>query len=323
MGLWQEASTSAERVDLVFWVILALSALFLVGITSCIVAFVIRYSRKRRPVAEEVGKHALLEFTWTVIPLVLFLGMFYYGWTNFQYIRDAPRDAMTVKVWARQWAWSFEYPNGKQTDVLYAALGKPIKVEVTSKDVIHGFFVPAFRLKVDAVPGRINTTWFQPTRLGSYDIECTVICGPSHSYMLSRVAVVSVDAFKAWYFGPEGAPPPDQVPASFAPAAPAAGAALQAPEPPGLTVLKAKECLVCHSTDGTPMVGPTFKGLYGSREGVAPGAQKSVTVDEALLRKAIREPEQSRVAGYPPTMPRIPLTDRELQDVIAYIETLK
>ena len=322
MGWWPEASTSAERVDLVFLVILALSVLFLVGITATLVAFVIRYSRKRRPVAEELGSHPLLEFTWTAIPLVLFLGMFYFGWTNFEYIREAPRDAMVVKVSARQWAWSFEYPNGKQTDVLYAALGKPVKLEVTSRDVIHGFYVPAFRLKIDAVPGKVNTTWFEPTKLGSYDIECTVICGPRHSYMLSSVSVVPVDAFKAWYFGPAGAPPPDQPTSGASPTAgPAVGAAQ---EPAGLKILKAKQCLDCHSIDGTVMAGPSFKGLYGSSEALSADTQQAkVVVDEAYLARAIRKPDETRVTGYPPIMPEVPLTDRELQDIVEYLRTLK
>lgn len=323
MGWIQEASTSAERVDLIFLVILALSVLFLAGITFTLILFVIKYSRKRRPVAEELGSHPLLELTWTAIPLVLFLGMFYFGWTNFEYIRVAPRDAMVVKVSARQWAWSFEYPNGRQTDVLYSALGKPVKLEVTSRDVIHGFFVPAFRLKIDAVPGKVNTTWFEPTRLGSYDVECTVICGPNHSYMLSRIAVVPVEAFKEWYFGPADAPPPDQ-PRSAASTAPAAAGAGSAQEPSGLAVLKAKQCLECHSIDGQVMVGPTFKGLYGTSETLLEGAKPvSVRVDEAYLARAIREPSETRLTGYPPTMPEIQLTDQEIKDIIEYLKTLK
>jgi cytochrome c oxidase subunit II len=319
MGWVQQASTSAERVDTVFLWILVLSALFLVGITAAMILFVVRYSRKRRPVAAEVGSHALLEATWTAVPLILFLGMFYFGWTNFRYIREAPRDAMVVKVIARQWAWDFEYPNGKQTSVLYAALGKPVKVEITSKDVIHGFFVPAFRLKMDAVPGKVNTTWFEPTRLGSYDIECTVICGASHSYMLSSVTVVPVEAFKEWYFGPADAPPPDKRPApAEAKAAPAAQ------EPPGLALLKAKDCLVCHSLDGEVMVGPTFKGLYGSEETLSGTAGPlKVKVDEAFLEKAIRRPGETRVVGYPPTMPVVELSDQELAAVIEYLRILK
>jgi cytochrome c oxidase subunit 2 len=209
MGILPQASTFATRADQIFLVVFLLSLGFLVGITAVMVYFVVRYSRKRHPKAEQIEGHTGLEITWTVIPLVLFVAIFYFGWTNYDYGRRAPRDAMVVHVTARQWAWGFEYPNGKQTTKLYAALNRPVKVEVQSLDVVHGFYVPAFRIKVDAVPGRTNVTWFQPTQPGSYDILCTVICGVNHSAMLSTVEVVAEDAFKAWYFGPEGTPEPE------------------------------------------------------------------------------------------------------------------
>jgi cytochrome c oxidase subunit II len=320
MGWMEQASTSAHGADRVFMYTFVLSVLFLVFITALMITFVIRYSKKRHPKAENIHSHAWLEITWTLVPLAIFLSIFYYGWTNFDYTRNPPRDAMAVTVTARQWAWSFGYPNGKQTTVLYAALGKPMKLDIRSVDVIHGFFVPAFRLKMDAVPGRVNTTWFQPTQIGAYDIECTVICGVNHSYMLSKVVVVPEDEFKAWYFGGDGAPEPGTPKAAIL----AAGGGGGGSGRPGLTVLKSKDCLSCHSTDGRPMVGPTFKGLFGLSETViADGAEHAVTVDEAYLRRAIQDPMSERVKGYPPTMPPSKLTDKELSDVVAYIEELK
>jgi cytochrome c oxidase subunit II len=170
MDWLKQASTSAQKSDAVFFLVFWLSVAFLVLITATMVFFVVRYSRKRHPKAEQIEGHVGLEIVWTVVPLVIFLAIFYYGWTNFEYMRNAPRDAMLLKVTARQWAWSFEYPNGRQTSVLYAPLGRPMRLEVRSADVVHGFFVPAFRLKVDAVPGRPATTWFEATRLGAFDI---------------------------------------------------------------------------------------------------------------------------------------------------------
>ena len=321
MGWMVEASTSAQGADRVFLYTFILSVIFLVFITATMITFVICYSKKRHPKAENIEGHAWLEITWTLVPLAIFLSIFYYGWTNFDYTRNAPRDAMVVKVLARQWNWSFEYPNGKQTSVLYAALGKPLKVEVRSADVIHGFFVPAFRLKVDAVPGHVNTTWFEPIQLGSFDIECTVICGVNHSYMLSKVVVVPVEEFKAWYFGGENAPEPGKNLLAVRETTPSGKGG---EEPPGLTVLKTKECLACHSTDGTPMVGPTLKGLFGTKETIIKdGTEFSATVDESYLRKAILDPTSLRVKGYPPTMPPSPLTEQELADVVAFIKSLK
>jgi cytochrome c oxidase subunit II len=208
MNLTNAAALSAQKSDEVFFLVFALAVVFLVGITAVMIYFVIRYSRNRHPVAEQIEGHTWLEITWTLVPLVIFLAIFYYGWTNYEFMRLAPRDSMVVKVTARQWNWSFEYPNGKVTRELFAPVDRPMKLEIRSVDVVHGFFVPSFRLKIDAVPARANTAWFQATKLGSYDIECTVICGVDHSKMLSKVIIVPEAAFRAWYFGGEDAPEP-------------------------------------------------------------------------------------------------------------------
>jgi cytochrome c oxidase subunit II len=319
MDWMKEASTSAQKSDAVFFVVLGLSVAVLILITAVMIFFVVRYSRKRNPRAEQIEGHAGLETLWTVTPLVIFLSIFYYGWTNFEYMRNAPRDAMVVKVTARQWAWSFEYPNGKQTAVLYAALDRPMKMEVRSLDVIHGFFIPAFRLKIDAVPGRPSTTWFEATRVGAYDIECTVICGVSHSTMLSRVVVVPEEEFKAWYFGDEGTPEPGRGLTTAGNAAPP-----DPNEPRGLSVMRTNDCLSCHSTDGKPMVGPTFRGLFGlKQEVVVQNAVQSVTVDDAFVRESILEPAAQIVKGYPPAMPQLKLEPKDLDAVVTYIEGLK
>jgi cytochrome c oxidase subunit 2 len=317
MDWMNQAALSAEKSDAVFFYVFGLSVAFLIFITALMIYFVVRYSKKRNPVASQIEGHVGLEILWTAIPLVLFLSIFYYGWTNYEYMNQAPRDAMAIKVTARQWSWSFEYPNGKQTKVLYAPLQKPMKMEVRSADVVHGFFVPSFRIKIDAVPSRTNTTWFQATKVGSYDIECTVICGVDHSLMLSKVIVVPEDEFKAWYFGGEDAPEP--------------GRALRAAEahpdlkglPPGLAVLTAKGCLACHSVDGKPKVGPTLKAIYGREEQIlVAGAMKSITVDDAYLRRSILAPMDQVVRGYPPAMPPTRLTEQELNEVVGYIKGL-
>ncbi len=316
MGFFKGASTAAANVDGVFLFILALSTAFLVGITAVIIYFVIRYNRKRHPKGEDIEGNFWLEVIWTVTPTVLFLLMFYFGWTSYGYIRSAPRDAMVITVTARQWAWSFTYPNGRRTTELVVALGKPVKLELVSLDVIHGFFVPAFRIKEDVVPGKHNYTWFEPTRLGTFDIECTVICGVNHAQMLSKVVVVPVQEFEAWYFGDASIPLP--------PNAGVVAAAAAIPNSPALSLLRQKQCLDCHSLDGSVMVGPTFKGLYGRRETVASGgAVREVTVDDARLAMAIRSPTSEIVSGYPPAMPTILMSDADLHQVIDFIKTLK
>ncbi len=318
MNWMKQAALSAQKSDAVFFDVFALSVVFLVGITVLMIYFVIRYSKKRNPVASQIEGHTGLEIVWTLVPLVLFLAIFYYGWTNYEYMRQAPRESMVVKVTARQWNWSFEYPNGKVTRVLFAPLDRPMKLEVRSADVVHGFYVPSFRLKIDAVPARANTTWFQATKPGSYDIECTVICGVDHSLMLSKVVVVPEEEFKAWYFGGDSAPEP--------------GAGFRTAEahpdlrdiPPGLAILQTKGCLTCHSVDGRPKVGPTLKGLYGRSEQVKVAeATQVVTVDEAYLRQAILNPVDHVVRGYPAAMPVIKVEPNELGEIVAYIKNLK
>jgi len=318
MSWMNEAALSAQKSDAVFFYVFALSVVFLVGITGLMIYFVIRYSKRRNPVASQIEGHTGLEVVWTLVPLVLFLAIFYYGWTNYEYMRQAPRESMVIRVTARQWNWSFEYPNGKVTRVLFAPLDRPMKLEVRSADVVHGFYVPSFRLKIDAVPARANTTWFQATKPGSYDIECTVICGVDHSLMLSKVIVVPEEEFKAWYFGGESAPEPG---AGFRPAE-------AHPDlrdiPPGLAILQTKGCLTCHSVDGKPTVGPTLKGLYGKAERVKVAeTTQVVTVDEAYLRQAILNPADQVVRGYPAAMPVIKIEPNELGEVVAYIKNLK
>ncbi len=318
MPFYPHATGIAERVDTIFVAILILCVLFLIGITGVTIYFLFRYSRKRSPRGEDIEGNFWIETAWTVIPLALFMGMFYFGWTNFEYMRNPPRNAMVVEATGRQWAWSFKYPNGRVASELYLAVGEPVRVEVRSLDVIHGFYIPAFRVKQDAVPGKDNYLWFAPEKLGTFDIQCTVICGVNHSFMLSKVHVLSVPDFKAWYFADPIAPPPGKAPA------PVGGRAALAAEPPALAVLDSNRCLACHSTDGRPMVGPTFKGLYGStRLVVADGRAREVVADDAYLRRAIREPSAEIVKGYPTAMEPSALTDRQVEDVIAYLKTLR
>jgi cytochrome c oxidase subunit II len=317
MPILPQASSAAGRVDAVFFFTVALCSVFLIFITLAMIYFAVKYNKKRHPRGEDIEGNTWLEFFWTAIPLVLFIVMFLYGWTNFSYMREVPREAMVIEVTGRQWAWSFKYPNGKRTSELFLAVDKPVKLELRSLDVIHGFFIPAFRIKEDVVPGKDNYTWFVPTQLGSYDIECTVICGVSHATMLSKAMVTPVSDFEKWYFGAEAAPPPGGKKAGN----PAATVSNQE----AFNILIRKSCSACHSIDGSILLGPSLKGLYGKKEIVrdANGKEKEVVVDEAYLERKITDPAAETAKGYPPAMPKTPMTAYEIKQTIAFIKSLK
>lgn len=318
MDWMTQASTSAQKSDAVFFYSFGLSLAFLVFITALMIYFVWRYSSARHPKAEQIEGHVGLEIAWTTIPLILFLTIFYYGWTNFEYMRQAPRDSMVVKVTARQWSWAFEYPNGKHSQALIAPLDKPMKMLIQSADVVHGFYVPAFRLKIDVLPGRTANTWFQATRAGSYDLQCTVICGVNHSLMLGKVVVVPEDEFKAWYFGGADAPEPGQPPGAAN--ARSDGSA----ESVALALMTAKGCVDCHTVDGKEGIGPTLKGIYGKQEEVeVDGKPRTITVDDAYLHRAIEKPLFEIVKDFPPFMPERPLEPAEVDALVSYIKGLK
>src|SRR5450759_3904584 len=308
------ASTVSGKVDAVFLYIAALTIAFLVFITFLMIYFVVRYRRSLGGQASDIHGHTALELLWTGIPLVLFLSMFYYGWTNYRYLRDVPRDAMVVKVTARQWAWSFTYPNGRQTTELYAAIGRPIRLDLKSLDVLHGFYVPAFRIKADVVPGKENYTWFQATRTGDFDIECTVLCGVNHSYMLSKVRVIPEADFSAWYFSDSADPPVLAQAGADGPPDPARGE----------RAFKLKGCVACHTTDGAKLVGPTWKGLWGSQVAIlTDGKESTVTANEDYIKRSISHPPKEVVKGFKPQMPKADLKERDVADLVAFIKSLQ
>ncbi len=318
----QKASSAAGKVDSVFLFILVLCVAFLVFITATLIYFVIRYNRKRHPKGKDIEGNKWLETAWTLIPTVIFLVMFVYGWTNFNYMREVPREAMVVEVTGRQWAWSFKYPErGDRTSDLITsdlilAVDKPVKLELRSPDVIHGFFIPAFRIKQDVVPGKLNYTWFVPTQLGSFDIECTVICGLSHAMMLAKAIVIPVEDFERWIFGDDSTPMPMQARGSSSEDA--------LPVNQALNTLNEKFCLTCHSIDGSASVGPSLKGLYGKRQIVVDpnGVEREIRVDEDYLVRAIQDPGAEDVKGYPPVMPATPVSQAELREIIGFIKKL-
>ena len=296
---------SGRVVDNVFLYILFI-CLFLLGlITFLMVYFIVRYRRKKHPEPVDIEGSTWLEITWTVIPTLIVLTMFYYGLTGFEFLKKVPPGAMVVKVVARQWSWLFQYENGIQDTELRVSIGKPVKLLLTSQDVIHGFYAPAFRIKQDAVPGMTNYLWFQPTQVGAFDVMCSQYCGLEHSHMLSKIVVLPEEEFTKWYQGKK------QEVAAKGPT-------------PGIQLYRIKGCVACHSTDGSRRVGPTFKGLFGKSEEVVK-AEKGATivVDEAFIRDYIENPNAIQVKGYPPIMPKVSTTSEELTALVDYIKSLR
>lgn len=296
-----EASNSAKEVTRSFYYILGIEIVLLILVTAVMVYFVIRYRSRRHPSSENVEGGPVLEIIWTVVPTLLVIIMFIIGWQSFTQIRKVPEGAMVVRVRAQQWSWQFTYENGRQSEVLRVPIGGPVKLIMHSQDVLHCLYVPAFRIKEDCVPGMETYLWFTADRPGSYDIFCTEYCGLGHSGMISKVTAMPAGEFESWYKKGE------------------AGKEAQ-----GLKHLETKGCLGCHSIDGSKKIGPTFKGLYGSKvEVLTNGKEREVVADEEYLRKSILEPAADIAEGYQNIMPKLPLNEDELKAIIGYLKELK
>ena len=192
------ASNFINSVDLAFYLSLGISVFFLLLITVLIVTFVIKFNRKKNPNPQNIHSNTLLEVTWTVIPTILVMILFWFGWIGYEKMEDIPKDAIKVDVTAQMWQWSFTYENGKQSDTLVVPLNKAVVLNLHSLDVNHAFFVPAFRLKKDVYPGLERKAWFVAEDLGSYTIACAEYCGLHHSNMYSKIVVVPEDKYDLW-----------------------------------------------------------------------------------------------------------------------------
>lgn len=190
-----------ETVDFIMIYIVAISVVLLLGITAAMIYFVFKYHRKKGHQPVDIHGNLLLEIIWIVIPTLLVLSMFYYGYTGFREIRDVPDNAYVIKVTARMWQWEFNYDNGKKSDTLYVPIGTPIKLELFSQDVNHSLYIPSFRIKEDVIVGQTNYLFFKPEQTGSYDIACAEYCGLKHSMMYSKVVVLPESQYTAWYNG--------------------------------------------------------------------------------------------------------------------------
>jgi cytochrome c oxidase subunit 2 len=247
-----------------------------------------------------------LEIAWFVIPVVLVGILFVWGFKGFLKLSVVPKDAMEIKVTAQKWFWSFAYPDGATSvNELVVPAGKPIKLLLSSQDVIHSFYVPDFRIKHDVLPNRYSVTWFEAPRPGEHHLFCAEYCGTGHSSMIGKVRVLGEREYANW----------QDSTATF-------GEGMK-PEDLGAKLYVSKTCTTCHSTDGRAMNGPTFLGIYGHEVTLSDGSK--VTVDENYIRESILNPQAKIVMGFQPIMPTFQglLKDREIDALIAFIKSLQ
>ncbi|MCM0083130.1 cytochrome c oxidase subunit II [Geomonas sp. Red32] len=306
-----EASLASHDVDAVFIFILVIAAFFFVLTQGLLIYFAVRYRRKKgEPPAKTpyiTGKQ-WLEVVWIVLPSLLLVGIFAYGVIIFVKMRTPIPGATDVQVTASQFQWSFKYPDGRTySNELHLAVGKPVKLIMTSRDVIHGLFIPDYRQKQDVLPGRYTYLWLLPKRIGTFDIYCSQYCGTGHSLMRATLTVMGQNDYLAW----EQSEKQKQQ---------SAGAS---PKAKGKALFDSSGCGGCHSIDGSAKVGPTLKGVFGSTVTLADG--KQVKADEEYLRESITEPNEQVVKGFQPIMPtfKSTLKDDDIAAIIAYIKTLK
>jgi cytochrome c oxidase subunit II len=303
----EKASTFVDRVDPAFMLFYWISLFFFVLICGLIVLFTVKYLRRRpnQLATAQITHNLKIELAWTLIPLFIVMGLFFIGMKDYLHMRIPPAGYMQVNIKGQKWSWSFEYPSGILNDTLVVPVNTPVKLVMTSKDVLHSFFVPAFRIKADVLPNRYTSQWFQATRTGVFQVECTQYCGTSHSYMLTSVKVLEPEAYQEWATAASD-PGKGKTPVEF-----------------GQILYSKRGCNACHSVDGTKVIGPSWKGIFGKSEDC--GAGGMVTIDEAYIKQSIYDPTAKVVAGYQPIMPTYKgvISEREAEALIAYIKSLK
>jgi len=300
-----EGSTVAPGVDSSFYFIYWICVFFFVGIVAAMVIFVIRYRAKSGVKRKKAPHHNMaLELTWTIIPLILVIAIFWWNFKSFISLETPPQGAYEINVTAQKWKWLFTYPNGYVTEDLHVPAGKPIVLIMQSQDVIHSFFVPDFRIKHDVVPGRINKVWFNAPEPGEHWILCAEYCGTSHSDMLAHLVVHDPQGFQDWLAHADDA------------------YKVMPPAEAGQQMFHRFGCTQCHSVDGSAGTGPTLKDVYNENQTLADGS--TVLVDENYIYESILDPEAKVVSGFQPVMPTFQgkIKEEQIGWIIAYIKTL-
>lgn len=303
----KQAATHASDVDglLIFITLLTIFFFFFNG---ALIFYAVRRWRRRSD--DEVTPHIThdtrLELIWSIIPLIVVMGIFFWGFKGYVNAWVTPNDAIEIVVTGKKWLWEFEYPDGTRAlNDLHVPVNKPVKLVMHSEDVIHSFFVPAFRLKRDVIPGRYTELWFTATEPGVHQVFCAEYCGRSHSDMLAKIYVDTPEQYEV--FLREGDEQVRQMPLKDL----------------GKLVYENKGCATCHSIDGTRGQGPSFKGIWGHAQKATDG--KEYKVDADYIRQSILTPQAAVVQGFEPIMPTFQglLREREIMGVIEYIKSLQ
>lgn len=308
-GFWLpgQFSTISSDVDGLFYFIYYCSVFLFALVVTAMTFFAIRYRRRGGKVGLTSGftHNTTMELLWSVIPAIPIVVVFAWGSKTFMRMHAMPGNAVEIKVTAQKWFWSFDYPEGASSvNELIVPVNKPVKLTMSSQDVIHSFFVPQFRVKQDVLPNRYTQLWFQAVAKGNYDLYCAEFCGKGHSEMLGKIRVVSDSEFVKWMDEQNKRP---------------AGMSL---EDYGAQLYKSKACVTCHSVDGTPGTCPTFKQLFGHEVLLTDGQR--VIADENYIRESILDPRAKIVNGFQPVMPTYQgvIKSRQIDALIAYLKTL-
>jgi cytochrome c oxidase subunit 2 len=306
----EQASTVAPSVDGLYDAVYWMSLFFFTLITVGLVVFILKYRHRPGVTREPAAGHSTaLELTWTIIPTILVLVIFYFGFRGFLNLAVAPPNAYQIDVSARMWNWSFSYPGGygSMDGKLHVPVNTPIELVTQSADVIHSFFIPAMRVKKDVVPGRYNRLWFEATEVGEYDVYCAEYCGRNHSTMLTSVVVHDKDDFKEWVRKNQD------------------WTLTMSPIEAGQMLYKAKGCSTCHSLDGSVIVGPTFKDLYNNPNIPITG-QGTIKADENYIHESILYPQAKVHQGFGPPSPMPSflgqLNDQDIGAIIAFMRSI-
>jgi cytochrome c oxidase subunit 2 len=295
----ERASTMAGQVDMLFYCLCAFSALLSGGVAGCILYFGVKYRRRAGRVPEPTRGSVPAELAWTLTPMVIAFGLFGWGAELFVAQRTVPANAMDIYVVGRQWMWKIQHPEGRQEiNELHVPLGRPIRLVMTSMDVIHDFFIPAFRNKQDVLPGSYSVIWFEASKLGDYHFFCSQYCGTNHAQMVGVVHVIEPAKYAEWLNNP------------------GAGAELSRAAA-GERLFQKFACASCHSTRA-----PSLAGLYGKKVTLRDGS--TVLADDNYLRESILNPAAKQVSSFPSIMPTFKgqLNEEQLIDLIEYIKSL-
>ena len=300
----ESASTMSWKVDALYFYLSGVTVFFTLLISSILVFFVIRYRRRTpyeipRPIA---GSHKL-ETLWTVIPFVIAMTMFAWGASVYFEQYSPPKNAIEIYVVGKQWMWKIQHSTGqREINELHIPVGRKVKLIMTTEDVIHDFFVPAFRIKADVVPGRYTSEWFEATKPGTYHLFCAEYCGMNHSGMIGSVIAMEPREFDNWLSGNTGN---------------------QTPAVAGQQLYQSLGCVSCHGANGEGGRGPTLAGLFGRQTLLSTG--QTVRADEAYIRESIINPQAKLVAGFGPIMPTFQgqVSEDQLVQLLAFIKSLQ